>query len=77
MSESDPNLFDGAKPGWDDRSSRKDQNDDRGLVCPGCGCRHFEVYYTRETKHGTIIRRRRCRHCGRSVMTTERITGTR
>ena len=29
----------------------------RGLVCPTCGCRHFEVVYTRATPIGTIRRR--------------------
>ena len=45
----------------------------RGLVCPTCGCRHFEVVYTRATPIGTIRRRRQCRHCGRRVTTNERI----
>ena len=45
----------------------------KGLVCPACGCRHFEVVYTRATLTGTIRRRRQCRHCGRRVTTTERV----
>lgn len=45
----------------------------RGLVCPTCGCRHFEVVYTRATPTGTIRRRRQCRHCGRRVTTSERL----
>lgn len=45
----------------------------KGLACPACGCRHFEVLYTRATPMGTIRRRRQCRHCGRRVTTTETI----
>jgi transcriptional regulator NrdR family protein len=45
----------------------------RGLECPSCGCRHFEVLYTRATFMGTIRRRRQCRHCGRRVTTSERM----
>lgn len=46
-----------------------------GLECRSCGCRHFEVVYTRRAA-GRIIRRRQCRHCGRRISTTERETGT-
>jgi transcriptional regulator NrdR family protein len=45
----------------------------KGLACPKCGCRHFEVLYTRATVGGTIRRRRSCRNCGRRVTTTERL----
>lgn len=45
----------------------------KGLECPSCGCRHFEVLYTRATPMGTIRRRRECRHCGRRVTTSERL----
>jgi len=45
----------------------------KGLECPTCGCRHFEVLYTRATPVGTIRRRRQCRHCGRRVTTSERL----
>lgn len=47
----------------------------RGLVCPGCGCAHFRVLYTRAAWGGRIIRRRECRHCGRRITTYERSTG--
>ncbi len=46
-----------------------------GLACPRCGCRHFHVIYTRARWGGRIVRRRECRHCGRRVTTTERVTG--
>jgi transcriptional regulator NrdR family protein len=43
-----------------------------GLVCPKCGCRHFAVVYTRP-RVGYIMRVRSCRHCGKRVVTRERI----
>jgi len=43
-----------------------------GLECPKCGCRHFEVLYTRPMFGGRIQRRRQCRHCGRRMTTLER-----
>ncbi len=45
----------------------------KGIVCPTCGCCHFEVVYTRATPTGTIRRRRQCRHCGRRVTTSEQL----
>jgi len=47
----------------------------RGLICPKCGCRHFEVVYTRASPGGKIIRRRECRHCGKRITTWEREIG--
>ena len=46
--------------------------DDRGLVCPDCGCRHFYVVETRRTWGHRIRRVRECRHCSRRVDTYER-----
>jgi len=43
-----------------------------GLECPACGCRHFFVIYTRPTPGGRIRRRRECRHCGRRITTYEK-----
>lgn len=47
-----------------------------GLVCAGCGCRHF---YTIETRPAArmIVRRRECRHCGKRITTRERIVENR
>lgn len=42
-----------------------------GLRCRDCGCRHFNVYYTRGSRDGVIIRRRACRNCGRMILTRE------
>lgn len=44
-----------------------------GVSCPDCGCEHLPVYYTRRRRGGKIIRVRICRHCGRKVLTTERV----
>ena len=41
-----------------------------GLVCRQCGCHHFEVLYTRQ-RPGSIVRVRRCRHCGKRMVTRE------
>ena len=45
----------------------------KGITCRTCGCRHFEVIYTRPRLGGRIIRRRECRHCGRRITTCERV----
>lgn len=45
-----------------------------GLECPRCGCRHFEVLRTQPTEDG-IRRYRACRHCGRRLVTLERVGG--
>jgi len=45
----------------------------RGRVCPKCGCEHFRVVYTRRALGGKIVRSRECRHCGRRVITYERV----
>ena len=42
----------------------------RGLVCRRCGCRHFDVVYTRP-REGFILRLRECRNCGRRIVTRE------
>ncbi len=47
----------------------------RGLVCPHCACRHFEVVYTRPA-HDGVTRVRACRHCGRRLTTRERVIGS-
>jgi transcriptional regulator NrdR family protein len=45
----------------------------RGLVCPKCACENFRVVYTRRALEGRIVRNRECRHCGRRIMTYERV----
>jgi predicted nucleic acid-binding Zn-ribbon protein len=47
--------------------------DDRGLHCPRCSCRHFKVVYTRHIEQGRIERRRECRNCHYRVTTWETI----
>lgn len=44
-----------------------------GVCCPNCSCRHLIALYTRHYGNRTV-RSRRCRHCGKVVQTTERIT---
>jgi len=48
-----------------------EDTEDRGLVCRGCGCRHFRVIYTRPVRGGKIMRRRECRNCGKRITTWE------
>lgn len=48
-----------------------DQNDDVGLECRECGCKHFYTLYTRPAHANKVLRRRECRHCGRRVTTYE------
>jgi len=43
---------------------------DRGICCRKCGCSHMPVYTTRKTHRG-VLRYRRCRHCGTTMITTE------
>ena len=43
-----------------------------GLVCPKCGCRHFFTVYTRRRNDG-IVRRKRCRYCGTTITTREKV----
>ena len=55
-----------------DELGGREAREDRGLVCPQCGCRHFRVIYTRPARGGKLVRRRECRHCGRRMTTWER-----
>ena len=55
----------------DKADGTKERNGSRGIACPGCGCRHFRVLYTRRALGGRLLRRRECRHCGRRVTTYE------
>ena len=55
----------------DKADKRSEQNESRGIACPGCSCRHFRVLYTRRALGGRLLRRRECRHCGRRMTTYE------
>jgi transcriptional regulator NrdR family protein len=46
--------------------------EETGLVCRNCGCRHFVVDSTRKGKN-QIIRYRHCRHCGKRYTTIEKL----
>lgn len=43
----------------------------KGLICPGCGCRHFYTIDSRPVTENKVRRRRVCRNCGREVRTLE------
>jgi len=58
-----------------EKQTKADQvksEDDRGLRCRECGCRHFYVIYTKRTYRNRILRRRECRNCGHRITTYER-----
>ena len=55
----------------------KSGNDDRGLECRKCGCRHFLVVYTRTRRGGCVVRHRECRYCHSRITTWERAIGSR
>jgi transcriptional regulator NrdR family protein len=57
----------------DTRTEAVEVQDEPGLQCPQCGCRHLPVTYTRPKPGGRIMRVRNCRHCGRRVVTFERV----
>lgn len=48
--------------------------DEAGLICLDCACRHFFTIDVRPCRRG-IRRRRECRNCGKRVTTTERVVG--
>ena len=55
-------------------SSAKSAAAPRGLVCPRCGCRHFELVKISHAV-GYVRRRRACRNCDHRITTSERIVG--
>ena len=57
----------------DEAVQREQIEQAKGLACPRCGCRHLFVVYTR-AKPGHIFRVRSCRHCGRRLITRERVS---
>ena len=59
----------------DTNSPNRSQDEQRGLECRECGCKHFRVIYTRAAYGGRIMRRRECRHCGTRITTWEQAIG--
>ena len=59
----------------ENRNPRQAEDNDRGLECRHCGCKHLWVIYTRPYRGGQLVRRRECRHCGRRMTTRERAIG--
>ena len=49
-------------------------SDERGIQCPGCGCKDLRASY-RKPWNGGYRRVRICRNCGRRVITFEAVTG--
>ena len=60
-----------ARPG----SATRDEQFDKGIECPKCGCRHFYTVWTRPAPRNRIWRRRECRHCGHKITTYEQALG--
>ena len=56
------------------RLSEKQNGGGDGIRCPGCHGTWFKVIATRQ-KADKIVRRRQCRRCDRTILTTERLTG--
>jgi DNA-directed RNA polymerase subunit RPC12/RpoP len=48
-----------------------DENE-KGIECPRCGCRHLLVDTTRRSS-GQITRYRMCRWCGHRIVTYEKV----
>jgi DNA-directed RNA polymerase subunit RPC12/RpoP len=46
-----------------------------GVRCPDCNCAHLPTLYTRH-QGNTTTRVRVCRHCGRRIVTRERLAGS-
>jgi transcriptional regulator NrdR family protein len=59
----------------ENKNPRQAEDNDRGLECRGCGCKHFRVVYTRPYRGGRVVRRRECRYCGKRMTTWERPVG--
>lgn len=53
------------------KGSKPPKDQEVGIRCPSCHCRHAPVSYTRQRRDG-IQRVRVCRHCGRKFATFER-----
>ncbi len=57
------------------KSVEKPADEERGLRCRHCGCKHFLVVYTRPALGRALVRRRECRNCGKRMTTWERTIG--
>jgi hypothetical protein len=56
---------------WTTLRSTPAQNDQHGLACHHCGCKHFRVIYARSAWGGRVARRCECWHCGKRMTTRE------
>ncbi len=57
-------------------TSARSTRNERGIMCPRCGCRHFKTTHTEPLRDGRIRRRKVCRHCGRKIVTFEAARAT-
>jgi hypothetical protein len=48
---------------------------EKGISCRACGCRHFFVVKTGPAPRGRIMRKRECRNCGQMLVTYEQAAG--
>ena len=48
---------------------------DKGIRCPNCGCAHHYTIRTRPAPRNRIMRIRKCRNCGRQLITYEAAAG--
>lgn len=48
---------------------------EKGIRCPGCGCRDLPVTRTTQAAGGKIMRKRKCRNCKREFPTYEAPAG--
>lgn len=55
-----------------DRSNTGQPESDDRMRCRRCGCGHLPVSKT-EHKHGSVYRYRKCRNCGWTTTTREKI----
>jgi len=55
------------------RANKQKPDEQPGLVCPKSGRCDFRVIYTRRACGGKVVRSRECRHCGKRVITYQRV----
>lgn len=46
-----------------------------GIECKHCGCCDLRVYHTDSSRRSMVVRYRKCRNCGATCTTVERVIG--
>lgn len=54
-----------------DAAKTDEQEKQRGIPCPRCGCCHHSVRNSVLLPNGKVRRYRNCRHCGKQIITVE------